>query len=241
MRLMLVLAALLMPGMVHAANSPATAPVCQGGGGFDPVAAYGDEVSFVVRRNGNDVGFHRTTFNRRGEVLEAVSEMNLKVKFLFITAYNFSYRAESRWCDDALLELNATTTRNGRSTTVTAVRESVGVTIAGPKGTVAAPDFIFPTEHWHPEVLDDRQVLNTITGGVNQVAIEDLGDTEVITLDGIKLPARHYRYTGQLQTEAWYDAQGRWVKLRFAAEDGSTIEYVCVSCRPADDRVAQRQ
>jgi hypothetical protein len=43
--------------------------------------------------------------------------------------------------------------------------------------------------------------------------------------------ATRYAYHGDLETEVWYDDFGRWVKMRFAGRDGSTIEYVCTLCQ----------
>ena len=43
--------------------------------------------------------------------------------------------------------------------------------------------------------------------------------------------AQRYRYFGDLSVDIWYDGDGRWVKMQFTAKDGSSIEYVCRSCR----------
>ena len=45
------------------------------------------------------------------------------------------------------------------------------------------------------------------------------------------LRARHYLYSGDLNGEIWYDEDGRWVKLRFRAKDGSMIDYICRQCQ----------
>jgi hypothetical protein len=52
----------------------------------------------------------------------------------------------------------------------------------------------------------------------------------VVTRSGA-LRARHYLYAGDLNGEIWFDDQGRWVKLRFRADDGSIIDYVCRRCQ----------
>jgi hypothetical protein len=39
--------------------------------------------------------------------------------------------------------------------------------------------------------------------------------------------ATRYRYSGELETEAWYDDAGRRVKLRFKGRDGTPIAYKC--------------
>jgi hypothetical protein len=44
------------------------------------------------------------------------------------------------------------------------------------------------------------------------------------------LPATRFTYDGELETTAWYDADGRWVGLAFEARDGSTITYRCMTC-----------
>lgn len=94
---------------------------------------------------------------------------------------------------------------------------------------------MFPTDHWHSGVLQSDRVLNTITGRVARVDIADMGEAQVVVNDAPE-SARRYVYSGDLQTEVWYDREGRWVKMRFRADDGSTIEYVCRKCRRASPR-----
>jgi len=38
--------------------------------------------------------------------------------------------------------------------------------------------------------------------------------------------ANHYRYSGDVNKDQWFDDSGRWVKTVFKASDGSTIEYI---------------
>ena len=73
-------------------------------------------------------------------------------------------------------------------------------------------------------------MLNTLTGQINNVNIKLLGNDDVITENG-KIKANYYRYTGDLNTEVWYDADSRWVKMRFEGKDGSKIEYRCIRCQ----------
>ena len=52
--------------------------------------------------------------------------------------------------------------------------------------------------------------------------------------------ATRYAYSGELQTEVWYDECGRWVKMRFAGRDGSIIDYVCRQCQGGGARKVQQ-
>ena len=92
------------------------------------------------------------------------------------------------------------------------------------------PGQVFPTSHWHGAVVSEQRVLNTLTGLVNEVRIEARGREPVETESGM-VAAGRYAYSGDLNTDVWYDDCGRWVKLRFQARDGSTIDYVCRRCQ----------
>jgi len=77
-------------------------------------------------------------------------------------------------------------------------------------------------------------VLNTLTGKLNRVDITDDG-REVVVIDDNQLPVTRYRYEGQLRLVSWYDASGRWLAMRFTADDGSVIDYRCKGCRVRED------
>ncbi len=195
----------------------------------DPLVLYGDELRFSVFRNGEAMGSHIVKFNRDGDDLVVHTDFEIAVDFLFLTAYRYRYDSRARWRGDHLLDLQAVTDDDGEVSVVTARRQQDYVEILGPGGSISAPSPLFPTNHWHAAVVDQTQVLNTITGRVNRVTIADLGAATVETERGGIL-ATHYRYAGDLNTEVWYDSKGRWVKLRFAGEDGSIIEYRCENC-----------
>lgn len=196
---------------------------------YDPLSLYGDELIFSVLRNGEPIGTHRVTFDREGDRLVVDSRFEAEVKFLFITAFEYLYQSKSVWRDGCMVELNATTDDNGNRSRVTARLADSRLVIDGPSGRAQGNAGLFPTDHWHSGVLGSDQVLNTITGRVASVSIADLGETRV-RVDKGSVPARHYVYSGDLRTEVWYDTKGRWVKMRFRAKDGSTVEYVCKKC-----------
>jgi hypothetical protein len=196
---------------------------------FDPIALYGDELLFDVRRDGVSVGEHRVTFRRDGDTVHVAADFALEIRFLGFTAYRYRYESNSAWRGDCLVSLEANVSDDGKESRVTAVREGRDVRIMGARGDIVAPAELFPTDHWHPGVLETERVLNTLTGGINRVRIEDRGSVTLASGNGT-LAARHYVYSGELSTEVWYDAAGRWVGMRFTGKDGSTIEYRCRSC-----------
>jgi hypothetical protein len=204
---------------------------------FDPIALYGDDLLFTVTRNGTEVGEHRVTFRRDGDRLIVDVRFTVRVDVLFIPAYRYTYTSRSTWRDGCMIALEATVDDDGTRTEVSARGDADQLRITGPLGAAAGALGLLPTDHWHSQVLDAREVLNTLTGRINRVEIVDRGDSPVL-VDGRLRPARHYAYTGDLTTEVWYDDKGRWMKLRFKAGDGSTIESLCHRC--GSDRTASR-
>ncbi|MBM3488134.1 MAG: hypothetical protein FJX67_16125 [Alphaproteobacteria bacterium] len=220
-----VLAAALVLGLLPAAGRAETAcPPMP-----DPLALYGPEMRFAIVRNGTPVGSHTVQFERQGPAIVVRARSEIAVPFLFFTAYRFTYTSEDVWQDGCLRRLRADTDDNGRIARVEASADGDTLTIATHEGMTRERGVVFPTNHWHAGVLGRDRVLNTISGRVNRVRIEDRGE-ERIMVGGVERPARRHVYTGELETEVWYDAAGRWVKMRFAGRDGSTIEYSCERC-----------
>lgn len=223
------MAALFGAGSVAAAVPPASGPRVCPAVAVDPFELYGDRISFRVLRNGSPVGRHEVTFERQGQDLVVDTRFDLAVDVLFVTAYRYRYEATDTWRDGCLVSLRADVDDDGQRHRVVARLDGGTLQVTGPKAPSSAPLGIFPTHHWNAGVLPSERVLNTITGGIDAVRIVDLGP-EPVVVNGQQRTARRYAYTGALQTEVWYDAAGRWVKMRFDGKDGSKIEYLCESC-----------
>lgn len=196
----------------------------------DPFRLYGDEINFEVRRNGTPVGSHTVRFVREGDRVKTATRFEVAVDVLFITAYRYVYESTATWRDGCLLALDARTDDDGDESVVRVRRSGDRLIFTGPSGTASAAADQLPSEHWDAGVLARNAVINTITGRLNAVDIRRIGTEQVREADGETIAAGHYAYSGELRNEVWYDAEGRWVKMRFAGDDGSIIDYVCVKC-----------
>jgi hypothetical protein len=198
--------------------------------GFDPLALYGPTATYDIFRNGEPVGSHRIHFARTGDVLSVESRSEIEVRLLFMTAYEFSYVARSNWQDGSLLRLEAMTDDNGERSIVRVAPTEDGLVAEGPSGQSTITPAHPLSEHWWQRFIAGEEQLNTITGAVNQIAVESLGTAYVPMAEGIA-PAARFRIDGDIQLETWYDEADRWLGMRFQARDGSTIEYRCRTCR----------
>jgi len=196
----------------------------------NPTYLYGNEIYFDVYRNGTKTGYHRVSFENSDSHLSVNVTFILKIDVLFLTVYRYHYESKSIWQNGRLLQLHASVDDNGTLSLMDATRTGDIISVSNGFEVFKTPAPIQPTDHWNPTVLGQSRVLNTITGAVNEVHITNQGRTEVQTEAG-PVAATHYVYTGDLQTEVWYDDAGRWVKMRFKGKDGSDIEYHCRRCQ----------
>ena len=190
---------------------------------------YPAEIAFDVFRNDKLVGEHVTRFQTLENGLSVKSRMALEIKFLFIKAYEFEYLSDTLWCSDKLQSLEATTDRNGEISRVSGKADDDTLVISSANGEARTTREILTTDHWNPMVLNRNEVLNTITGSVNNVAIRPCGQGTP-RVEKAAPDASCYEYTGDLNTRVWYDSLGRWRGLEFKGDDGSTITYVCKRC-----------
>jgi hypothetical protein len=196
---------------------------------IDPFELYGDEMQFDVLRDGDPIGSYLVFFRKSGDALQVETRASIEVDVLFASAYRLRYQSLETWRDGALDSLTASTNDDGEFKHMEAVRDGASLEVSGMEGAWDAAPTILPTSHWNMAQIAADTLINTVSGSANHISVAEAG-IETVPMGAESQPARRFVYSGDLDMEAWYDDQGRWVKLRFAAEDGSTIEYVCRRC-----------
>lgn len=192
---------------------------------------YGERIEFDVYRKGKRIGHHVTHFDVADGELHVRSRMSLTIKVLGVPFYRYAYASTSTWCGDTLQSLRATVNDNGNESSMRAKVTEAGLTIESAGGNQQAPAALLPTDHWNPRVLGAEQVINTITGRINQVVLARCaGEKSGAQHTALPADARCYEYTGDLSARVWYDAEQRWVGLMFKGSDGSEIVYRCRHC-----------
>ncbi len=209
-------------------------PISAMANAIDPMQLYGPEVVFDVYRKGDRVGQHHITFSHDGGAVVAETRFDVKIKILTLTVYEYLYTSQERWKNGQLMSLKARTDDGGDITEINVSRTGYALAVDNGSKSEIVNAQTYPTTHWNAGVLGSTKVINTITGSINNVRIENKGTATVVT-GGAERQATHYVYQGDLQTEVWYDAAGRWVKMRFPGTDGTMIEYRCVQCGPMPD------
>jgi hypothetical protein len=187
--------------------------------------------NFDVIRNGNKIGTHNFSFGVEGDQLIVEVKALIEYKLLFIRLYFHDHRSREVWQDGRLQRMTSFTDDNGEKISLQVGGDAGGFAITsdidGETTTRNAPANAFPASFWSAAALERDQAVSTIRGGVDPIQSEYLGE-ETVAAQGRKVRAKHYKMTGGIKRDLWFDPADNMalVYLRFAASDGSTVEYV---------------
>lgn len=205
---------------------------------------YGNTHSFIVYRNGQQIGTHTLAFQNSGGQRAVATSIDFAVKALGMIVYRYSHRGNEVWNGSTLQSIDTKTDDNGKQFTMRARQDGNRLAVERKAPDMAAgaamndqglqrndtvvealPATVLPSTHWNLNQVKQSMLLNTQYGTPSKVKITDLGP-ETIKTASRSLEATHYRYSGDITMDQWFDDRGRWVKAAFKAFDGSQIEYI---------------
>jgi len=166
-------------------------------------------LAFNVIRKGKDIGDYTIAFRASGKSLtvKLKTDVVVKVPILGIKLYVFKQASTEAWQNGKLTGLKSVTNDNGDKHNI----------------TLGKSDLI-PASLWNNDMLKSHTVLNTIDGKAMSIKVGSLGQENVSTPGG-NVVATHYRVSGDLKRDLWYDGSGVLVKVAFLGDDGTPVEY----------------
>lgn len=182
-------------------------------------------VDYEVFRNEKPVGQYRIRFELAPDQLAVDVHMQISTRIFGLFSYDYNYKAREVWRADQLLSLEVSMLTNGELETIEAQREGERLRVKDQKGRVrdVSPSLL-TTHHWFDTILQQREVLNTLTGEVSRIAVKPEADA-VWMINGESVEVRGFRLGGDLKhTLSWYDQKGIWRGMSFKAKDGSIID-----------------
>ena len=166
-------------------------------------------LAFDVIRKDRDIGDYVVTFRGSGGdvTVDIATDVKVKVPVIGVAAYRFSQTSTETWRGGQLAGLTSRTDDNGTPHDI-----RVGATS------------LIPASLWNADMVRSSAVLNTIDGSTDLISVSNLGTENVATGSGT-VASTHYALRGGLNRDLWY-AGATLVHVRFAAEDGSQVDYV---------------
>ncbi len=194
----------------------------------DPDEALPQNLYFDVTINGDPMGYHYVEYSRDGDELVVDINIDLRVKFAFITVFKYIHENQERWQGDTLMSLRSETLDSGDNFFVNAQREDGILAVEGSRGEYEVEGSVASTTYWnYSSMTGNDRMLNSQKGDLLDYTLTRQG-TETIMARGEEIEADKYFLDSKIDTTIWYDTETKeWVKLEFDAR-GRTIEYTLV-------------
>ena len=215
--------------MLGMASAAAVMPLIGSVFPAETVAAGRPDIRFHTLYNGSPVGEHRVTFQAAGDRLTVTTHIDIVIKVLFFTAFDFSHDAVEVWQAGRLISVDSTTEDNGTQLIVAGAAILDGFRITGRDGPfMAAPQLLTTNTLWNSRLLRESKMIDVQYGGEVGLVVKPQGEELVATPRG-RVAARRYQiitpnYAGTL----FFDGDERWVK-GLMERQGEVLEYALIS------------
>jgi hypothetical protein len=167
-------------------------------------------LNFDVVRKGKDIGDHSYRFSGQSGkfTVQVATDIAVKVPLIRTTAYSFKHKSVENWAGGQLQQISSSTNDDGE-----------------PHQLKTASKGALPASLWNDDIVRSGKLMNTIDGKIMRVRAADLG-TETVKTKRSAVSAHHYRLSGDLARDLWYDNDGNLAQVMFKADDGSTVMYI---------------
>ena len=192
----------------------------------EPAPVVPKDLWFDIVRKGDIVGHHLITFRIKGEDLHVHSEVNFRVQILFFTAFQYTQKRDEVWRDGKLIALASQTNDDGTAYDIKGKAEANGMRITSEGRSWLLPPDSVPASYWNYSMVTTKSPLVDAQDGRLTKARPVRIGKEKVTVGGKQIDAIHYRLVTKTPRDIWYDASGRWVKMRISGKDRSVVEWV---------------
>jgi hypothetical protein len=200
----------------------------------DPARAADIETrDFAVFVSGKAAGEVHMTIHKQDASTTAVrTDTDIKVTQGLIT-YKYSFRGMEVWKDRRLVRLESSTDDNAKRFSVSATLDETGlkVKVNGVESSTKAE--AWSSTYWTLPDMKLREGALTVLDADNGKEIDaklTYIATEKHKISGQEVSLNHYRLTGKLTVDLWYDGQDRLVRQEWS-EQGHKAQMVLVRVR----------
>lgn len=191
-----------------------------------PASAGNLDAKFLIKREGKVIGFHAVDVREADGAFIVDTEIEMRVKLGPIPLFKYDHTSQEVWRDGQVVSIESKTNYDGDKTYLSARRENGALLIDGSAYQGPAPADAVPSSYWAKSLVAAGAMINTQDGEIIDIDVEPLG----LTRAPHDREAEHYRVTGTVGLDIWYDGP-QWVGSQFTI-DGEELTYELVADDP---------
>ncbi|MEM9097247.1 MAG: DUF6134 family protein [Pseudomonadota bacterium] len=159
---------------------------------------------FIVLRDGKEIGFHELSASLTNGRFEIEITIDLRVRFLGITAYRYELLNREVWRDGRIISVNSRVNDDGNKEFCQIENTGDLLQVTGSRYTGTAPVDAVTTSYYSTAFLERRPWISTQSGNALDVQI------------AAGAPGT-WNVSGELETQLLYDERGEWLGSNFDA------------------------
>lgn len=169
------------------------------------------ELAFTITRNDKPIGRHVYKFENENGLQLVRVQTRILFELMGIPLYRFEHDSTEIWRNGRLIGLSSKTNDDGKKLEleVRAEGRDLAVTLNGKPDKLRETNI--PASLWNPATVKSSSLIDTVDGDRMEIGV-NVSD--------------HFRLSGELERELWYDGSNILKEVKFTARDGSEIRYV---------------
>jgi hypothetical protein len=181
---------------------------------------------FMVQVSGKPAGeVHMTIHKQDNGTIQMRCDTDIKVSLL-IGSYRYVYRGLEVWKDQRLVRFDSNTDDNGTRFIVSAVAEPAGLRVKVNNADRVVKSEVWLTSYWclpDPKLRSDTIPLIDADTGKDLAGKLRFVANEKRRLAGQETTLNHYKLTGKVNVDLWYDGSERLVRQEWVEQGHKTV------------------
>ena len=181
--------------------------------------------NFDVIRKNKIIGSVETTFEKVNNNLIVTTTVDIKVKVLFLSAYEFFQKSEETWLKNNFISFKGHTDfEDDREYFIDGQDTDDQFVVFGMDGELKLKKDIIPLNYWNKSILKQKNIFDTQKGILRKITVKKLNDEiikinkkEILTEKYLLNASKHIKDLGPFpEYTIWYSKKnGELIKFKF--------------------------
>lgn len=185
-------------------------------------------ITFDVYLDDSPIGFHRVNVERLEQEKRVRVEADMKVDFLFFTAFSYQHEANERWQEGCIVQLDTSTNDDGEKLKVSGTRTENGLEVVTQSDRKLIDGCVHTFAYWDVNLLSSASHLLNTQNGSYEPARLTMQDAQPLQFKGEAFGSKRYRLeVGEgVAINLWYSDDYQWQALETEVAGGRKLRYL---------------